>query len=60
MDQLVIDIVKNQSPSTVEQLIELIKLRHSIAEEEILKHILSLESQGEIALRKERPPPPTL
>jgi len=54
MDQLIIDIVKNESPSTVEQLIRLVKLRHSMSEEEILKNILSLESRGKLALRKER------
>jgi len=58
MDQLIIDIVKNESPSTVEQLIKLIQLRHPLTEEEILKHILRLESQGKVVFKKGRPPFP--
>jgi len=62
MDQLIIDIVKSKSPSTVEQLIKLIQLRQpAVTEEEILKHILRLESQGKLVFKKEgRPFPYTL
>jgi len=38
MDQLIIDIVKNKNPSTVEQLIKLIQLRlPQTGKEEIVK-----------------------
>jgi len=62
MDQLIIDIVKNKSPSTVEQLIKLIQQRHPLTKEEIVKHILRLESQGKLVFKEEHPPslPPTL
>jgi len=56
MDQLIIDIVKNKSPSTVEQLIKLVQLKHPMAKEEIVKHILRLESQGKLVFKKERLP----
>jgi len=61
MDQLIIDIVKNESPSTVKQLIKIIQLRHPVTEEEIVRHILRLETQGKLGFKEERPPlPPTL
>jgi len=61
MDQLIIDIVKNKNPSTVEQLINLIQLRRpQTDEEEIVKYILHLERQGKIVFKKESPFPHTL
>jgi len=56
MDQLIVDIVKNKSPTTVEQLIKLIQQRHPLTEEEIVKHILRLESQGKLVFKEEHPP----
>jgi len=57
MDQLIIDVVKNESPSTVEQLIKLVQLRQPAAtEEEILKCILRLESQGKLVFKEGHPP----
>ena len=56
MDQLIVDIVKNESPTTVEQLIKLIQQRRPLNEEEILKHILNLQSQGKLVFKEEHPP----
>jgi len=59
MDQLIIDIMKNKNPSTVEQLIKLIQLkRPQTGEEEILKYILHLERQGKLVFNKECSPFP--
>jgi len=59
MDQLIIDIVKNKNPSTVEQLIKLIQLRRpQTDEEEIVKCILRLERQGKLVFKKECSPFP--
>lgn len=47
--------MKSRSPSTVEELITLIQIRHPLTEEEIVKHIVHLESQGKLVLKNERP-----
>lgn len=52
INQLIIDIVKNESPSTVEQLINIIQQRRPLTKEEIVKNILHLQSQGKIVLRE--------
>jgi len=56
MDQLIVDIVKNKSPTTVEQLIKLIQQGHPLTEEEILKHILNLQSRGKLVFKEEHSP----
>ena len=58
INQHIMDIVRKESPKTVEQLIKLVQLRHPTPEQEIMKHILHLQNQGKLALREHTAPLP--
>lgn len=43
LDQALIDIIRNEHPETLQQTIELARLRFSTSDEETLKRVLRLE-----------------
>jgi hypothetical protein len=60
LDQKLIKLVQEKKPTNVQQLIDLTKMEISfIPEQEIMQHILRLESQGKLTLKEPliRPPP---
>ena len=56
IDQHIIDIVKKNHPKTVNELVKLVQPRYPIPEEQILKRILHLQSQGKITLKNQQVP----
>jgi len=62
LDQTLIKLVQEKKPTNVRQLVDLTKLETSfIPEQEIMQHILRLESQGKLKLKEPLiGPPPNL
>ena len=57
MNEYIKHVIVNE-PETVEELVDLVRLKYSNSErEEILERILELLSEGKIALREKRKPP---
>jgi len=56
-DQALIDIIENEHPETLEQAIELIRLRCPETDDNMMERVLSLESQRKILFDK---PPATV
>lgn len=56
VDQTILDIVKDNNPNNVEQLVKLVQLKHPLTEQEILRHIDDLQSQGKLILKEKVPP----
>ena len=56
LDQTIVQVIKQDKPQNVKQLISLVKERLPIPEEEILETILKLQSEGKISLAKQQPP----
>lgn len=54
-DKVLIGVIGNEHPKTLEQAIKLVRLRFSESNEAIMDRILRLESEGKILL--EKPPP---
>ena len=53
LDQMLIKLVKEKKPTNVRQLVNLMKLESFfIPEQEIMQHILRLESQGKLTLKE--------
>jgi len=52
LDQALIDIIRNEHPETLQQTIELARLKFSTSDEETMKRVLRLESQGKILFKK--------
>ena len=60
-DQTIVDIVKNEKLVTLDAIVELVHLRHSLPKGEVSKHGLNLQSQGTPSLcRRDSPLPRTL
>ena len=59
VDQSILDTVKDKNPNNVEQLVKLVQLEHPSTEQEIMRHILDLQSQGKLILKEETPPLPS-
>lgn len=57
IEQHILDLVKETHPETVEQLITQVQLKYQLPKQEILDHIINLQSQGKLALKN--PPTPT-
>jgi len=55
LSQTIIQITNEQKPQNVKQLTNLVKEKHSIAEEKILDAILKLQNQGKITLENHPP-----
>jgi len=51
-EQPLLELVKKENPENVEQLLELAKGRLSLKEEEAIKHIMKLISDGKIELKQ--------
>jgi hypothetical protein len=56
LDQTIVQVIKEDKPLTVKQLVSLVKERLPIPEQEILETILRLQSEGKISLAKQQPP----
>jgi hypothetical protein len=56
--QIIIEIIKERKPQTVEQLVSLVKERLQIPEQEIIESILRLQSEEKIDLLKQSPQAP--
>jgi len=52
INQYIIQTVKEKDPETVEQLINLVRSKHSIPRQKILDSIIKLQNQGKIALKQ--------
>ena len=52
LDELLIKFVTKQKPETVEQLAEMIQEQHYFSREEIMEHILLLQSEGKLSLKE--------
>jgi uncharacterized membrane protein len=60
LDQIIIDLVKERKPKTIQELIETLKKeRISISEKMIIQHILQLQNQGKIKLTVKKTKTPT-
>jgi hypothetical protein len=56
LDQTIVQVIKEDKPQTVKQLVSLVKERLPIPEQEILETVLRLQSEGKISLAKQQPP----
>jgi len=56
MDRHIIGVVRKNNPKTVKELVKLVQLKYPIPEKEILEHILHLQNQGKIVLKKTSSP----
>jgi len=54
LHQSILYIAKSNSPATVGELVKFIQLKHPLPEDEIIEHILDLQSQGKLALHERR------
>ena len=52
INQHIMDIVREESPETIEQLVKLVQLRHPTPELEIMKRVLRLQNQGKLVLKE--------
>jgi len=52
MDEYILQTAKEKKPETIKQLIKLVQQRFHFSDEEILKHILRLQSRGKITLKE--------
>lgn len=52
LDELLIKFVREQKPETVEQLAEMIQEQHHFNKEEIMEHVLLLQSEGNLSLQE--------
>jgi len=55
VDECILQIITEKNPETIEQLVELVRQEIDFPEKEILKHTLSLQSEGKIRLKKTSP-----
>jgi len=56
IDQIIIAIIKEKKPQTIEQLLSLAKERLQIPEQKIIEAILRLQSRGKMTLLKQQQP----
>jgi len=55
VDKSIIEILSNENPKTVTQLIKLVQLKNDMPEQEIVKRVLLLQGQGKIVLKNQLP-----
>jgi hypothetical protein len=58
-DQCIPHIVKTNKLATVQELVELVQQKHYLPQEEIIEHILNLQSQEKLTLHEKRYPTPS-
>ena len=51
-DQVLIDVIGNEHPETLEEVVKLARLRFPESEEAVMERVLRLESQGKILFEK--------
>jgi hypothetical protein len=59
LSEHIIQIAKNKHPKTVKQLVELVQQHHQLPQEEIIGHILNLQSQGKLIFKEDAMPAPS-
>jgi hypothetical protein len=52
LTQIIIKYIQEKKPKNIQQLINLMKEKHSFPEEQIIKHVLQLQNQGKIKLQE--------
>ena len=57
--QIIIEIIKEKKPQTIEQLLSLAKERLQIPEQKMIETVLRLQSEGKITLLKKQPQAPS-
>lgn len=50
--QYIIDLIEATDPKTVERLIDQVQIKYPLPKNEILDHVINLQNQGKIALKK--------
>jgi len=59
LDGSILRIIREKNPETLEQLIYLVSLEHSISERKVMEHVLRLQNEGKIILKNYRTPLPS-
>jgi len=52
VDERILRIIRKKNPETIERLVELVRQEIDFPEKEILKHILILQTEGKISLKR--------
>jgi len=60
IDRYIADVIRENNPKTVKELVKLIQPKHPIPEQKILEHILHLHDHGKIVLKEHPAPSPPL
>ena len=55
----IIQIIEESKPETTQELVNLAKAKLALSEQQVLEHILRLQEEGKITLRKRPKPAPT-
>jgi len=58
LTQTIIQLIEDKKPRNIQQLVDLAKEETSIPKQEIIEHVLRLQSQGKITLKELPTPPP--
>ena len=58
LTKTIIQLIRDKKPRNVQQLVDLAREKTSIAEKEIIKHVLQLQSQGKITFKEPPTRPP--
>lgn len=55
LDHSIIEILSNEHPKTVKQLVNLVKQKNDISEQDVMERILLLQDQGKMVLKDQLP-----
>jgi len=58
LTQTIIQLIEDKKPRNIQQLVDLAKEETSIPKQDIIEHVLRLQSQGKITLKELPKPPP--
>jgi len=58
LTQTIIQLIEHKKPRNIQQLVDLAKEETSIPRQDIIEHVLQLQSQGKITLKELPKPPP--
>ena len=59
LKEQILQIVRHKHPETVQRLVELVRQQHPLPQQEIMTHILDLQNQGKLALKRKAAPIPS-